>query len=329
MKVGKNVKSVKVQLQKSAYYAKGAFQTRKGRQHLVAGFAEYLKANNIQISSIDQIKAKYIISYIQERKEQGKSLRTLQNDMSDIRQTLRSAGRDRLADSSCISNKALGIDGASRIGTKRAITDEQYKEIHQKALQKNPAIAAGMELGRTLGLRSEEIVQSCQSLITWQNALNNGATKLKVVFGTKGGRPRDTTIIDRERTIKAVNTALDIAKQQKGKLINKPNLKQAMACWKNQVARLGLTGVISPHSLRYAYAQDAIQYHQEQGHTKKEALALTSMDLGHGDGRGTYIKESRRYMLMKAKKTLKHLQWVVTARVQKIHLQQNKKGVQL
>ncbi|MFN7073946.1 DNA-binding protein, partial [Proteus mirabilis] len=38
------------------------------------------------------------------------------------------------------------------------------------------------------------------------------------------------------------------------------------------------------------YAQDVEKYYLSQGFSQKEAYALTSMDLGHGDGRGDYIK---------------------------------------
>ncbi|EJN8733548.1 DNA-binding protein, partial [Salmonella enterica] len=41
--------------------------------------------------------------------------------------------------------------------------------------------------------------------------------------------------------------------------------------------------------LRYAWTQDAIRHYLEQGFSDREALALTAMDLGHGDGRGRYV----------------------------------------
>jgi integrase len=242
------------------------------------------------VTQVDQIKGKYIVGYIKERLEQGLSKRTLQNDMAAIRQTLRTAGRDKLANSDQISNKALGLSGASRKGTKVAITDKQYAEIHQKALQKDPGHAAALELARTYGLRGEEAVQSWQSLQTWKAAIESGATTIKVIFGTKGGRPRDTLIIDRQRALNAVNNAIRIAEQRNGKLIDKPTLKQAMTYWRNHCSAIGLKGKISAHSLRYAFTQDAIQYYIKQGYTQKEALALTSMDLGHGDGRGRFVK---------------------------------------
>lgn len=284
-------KNLKAQLKQTAIYAHGSAKTKAARIGKVGNLAVYLKKHNIQIAHIDQIKAKYIEGYIQERKAQGICVRTLQNDMAAIRQTLRAAGRDKLADSDRISNKTLGLAGASRDGNKIAISNNQYDEIYQNTLNRNPALAATLELARTFGLRGEEAVQSCQSLKTWKAAIEKGENKIKVVFGTKGSRPRETIILDKHRALNAVNTALEIAEKQNGKLINTANLKQAMSYWHNHCDAIGLKGQISPHSLRYAFAQDVMTYYLVQGYTKKEALALTSMDLGHGDGRGRYIEK--------------------------------------
>ncbi|OYO91440.1 DNA-binding protein [Salmonella enterica subsp. enterica serovar Weltevreden] len=73
--------------------------------------------------------------------------------------------------------------------------------------------------------------------------------------------------------------------------IDKPDLKTAMKYWHSQASRIGLTGAYSPHSLRYAWAQDAICHYLAQEFSKKEALAQTAMDLGHGDGRGRYVAQ--------------------------------------
>lgn len=62
-----------------------------------------------------------------------------------------------------------------------------------------------------------------------------------------------------------------------------------MNYWRGALSEVGLSGNYTPHSLRYAWAQDAIRHYLAQGFSDKEALALTSMDLGHGDGRGRYV----------------------------------------
>lgn len=139
-------------------------------------------------------------------------------------------------------------------------------------------------------MRSQEAVQCSASLKTWQKQLGQGAERLSVVFGTKGGRPRETRILDRAAVSNVIAQALVIAKQRNGKLIDRADLKTAMNYWRSATTRIGLIGSYSPHSLRYAWAQDAIRFYQEHGFSRKEANALTSMDLGHGDGRGRYVE---------------------------------------
>lgn len=130
MKPLKSTKSLKVQLKKTAEHAHGAGQTRYARKSKVGLLDAYFKKHNVQITRIVQIKARHIEGYIQERLAQGISKRTLQNDMAAIRQTLKAAGRDKLADSARISNKALGLSGASRAGTRVTISDAQYQAIY-------------------------------------------------------------------------------------------------------------------------------------------------------------------------------------------------------
>lgn len=43
--------------------------------------------------------------------------------------------------------------------------------------------------------------------------------------------------------------------------------------------------------MRYTWAQDAVQYSLTQGFSRKEALAMVAMDLGHGDGPGRYASQ--------------------------------------
>ncbi|MFD1261643.1 integrase domain-containing protein [Entomomonas asaccharolytica] len=282
---------IKRTLQQLARQAKGSFKTVHDREVIVKRLADYLQANNIQIKHIDHIKTKHIEGYIQSRQEQAISKRTLQNEMSAIRKTLTQAGREKLANSERLSNQSLNIHNTSRQGTKTAITDEQFYEIVKTSIEKDQlGIAACLQLSRYLGLRGEEAVQSIQSLKTWQKAISQGKDTVTVVYGTKGGRPRQTRIINQDKVKQAVDYAINIANQQNGKLIDKPSLKQAMTYWRNHTAALGLRGTISPHSLRYAYAHDGMQHYQEQGYSEKEALAMVSMDLGHGDGRGRYVK---------------------------------------
>ncbi|EGO8361665.1 DNA-binding protein [Escherichia coli] len=226
-----------------------------------------------------------------ERLAQGIARRSLQNEMAAIRCLLVQAGRNKLAVSERISNRALGLAGASRNGSHRAIPAAYYRQVLEVAMAKDAGLAAALELSRLMGLRSQEAVQSAQSLKTWRQAIERGEPRLTVVFGTKGGRPRETRILDTIAVRKALNNAITVAERRNGRLIDKSDLKAAMKYWHSQASRIGLTGAYSPHSLRYAWAQDAIHHYLAQGFSEKEALAQTAMDLGHGDGRGRYVAQ--------------------------------------
>ncbi|EPU6501781.1 integrase domain-containing protein [Escherichia albertii] len=272
-----------------------SFKTVNDRIHITKRFTEHLRALNIQIQRVEQIKVRHIECYIQERLEQDIGQRTLQNEMAALRSVLKQAGRRQVVEHPRLTNKALGLSGASRNGTRRAITPEHYDRVIEKARAQDVRLAAALEIARLMGLRSQEAVQSSQSLKTWLKTIEHGETRLKVVFGTKGGRPRYTTILDTGAVKQALEKALHVAELRNGRLIDKPDLKAAMDHWHKQVTKVGLTGEFSPHSLRYAWAQDAIRYYLAQGFSEKESLALTATDLGHGDGRGRWVKQVYGY----------------------------------
>ncbi|MBA0216587.1 MULTISPECIES: integrase domain-containing protein [Pectobacterium] len=269
----------------------GSFKTLNDRMKIADRFAERLKRLNVQIRDAKNIKPRHIEMYIRSRQDEKISIRTLQNEMSAIRSILRAAGKTIMAnpENEKLSNQALGISGASRDGSKVAIPDNVYQGILEKVSAADKGAAAAMELSRLLGLRTEETIQSVKSLKTWQKALQNGNEKVRIVYGTKGGRPRDTTIIERDKLINAVNNAIHITSENNGRLINRPALHLAIEQYRNIVREAGLVGKYAPHSLRYAYTQDATKLHLKNGFSKEEADALVSMDLGHGDGRGRYV----------------------------------------
>lgn len=272
----------------TAYKAGGSFKTIEARQLAAARFVDFLRARNIQIRDVDHIKGKHIQSFVETRQEAGIGLRTIQNEITALRVILRASGREKLADQ--ISTKALKIDGACRDGTKAAISDQAFQELRALTYSKDGGVGLVVDLQRALGLRAEEAVKACKSLSTWDKALQSGRG-VRVIFGTKGGRAREVFPADRERALRAVQAALTHAKANGGVLVAKPNEKEAMARYRNVMARCGWTGKQSGHALRYTFAQEQVRHYLAQGFTKAEALAQTSLDLGHGDGRGRYIAQ--------------------------------------
>ncbi|KDF06376.1 hypothetical protein AF41_03123 [Citrobacter sp. MGH 55] len=107
-----------------AKQAGGAHKTVSDRMAQAKRFCERLVGElNVQIRYVRHLKARHIEDYIRHRLAQGIDKRTLQNEMSAIRVILRQAGREKLADGDRISNRAVGIGGASRSGARRAIAD--------------------------------------------------------------------------------------------------------------------------------------------------------------------------------------------------------------
>lgn len=248
------------QLTQLARQAAGSFKTVADRGKIAERFASHLRDDlNIQIRTADQIKSRHIEAYIQHRHAEGITQRTLQNEMAALRSILRAGGREKLADSERLTNKALGLAGASREGTKAPLSDERYRAAVDAAMSRDKGMAACLQLSRSLGLRAEETVQSVKSLSTWQKQIDAGKDSVTVIFGTKGGRPRETTIHDRQAVVAAIRLALDVAAERGGKLVDRPDLKSAMDRFHNEARALGLTGKNAPHSLRYAYACDAVR----------------------------------------------------------------------
>jgi site-specific recombinase XerD len=281
--------SIKKELKTLATRAGGSFKTIHDRQNVAGRFADQLKKLNIQIKAVSHIKSTHIEGYINARKEDAIGLRTLQNEMAGIRGILREAGRETLADSERISNKSLKIHGASRDGTHRAMPDERYEALLNDLEVKDKGVWVCAQLERHLGLRVEEAVQANKSIHTWVKQLASNQP-LRVIYGTKGGRNRDVRPVNTKDAEKAVYDALKRMEETRGKIIDKDNLKSAMNRHNSVMQGVGCKGVHSPHSLRYAFACDRVDSYQASGFSEADALAMASQDLGHGDGRGTYVK---------------------------------------
>ncbi|MFV8759787.1 integrase domain-containing protein, partial [Yersinia enterocolitica] len=232
-----------------ARQAGGSFKTVSDRMKIADRLAERLLKMNIQIRDASHLKTNHIAIYINSRLAENISKRTLQNEMAAIRAVLRLAGKTFMANPihEKLSNDALGISGASRDGTKVAIPADIYESIRDKVREVDKGAAAAMELSRLLGLRTEEAIQSVKSLKTWQKAILNQQEKIRVVFGTKGGRPRDTTIINRDALAKVVNDAIKIAADNNGKLMDKMGIHLAIERYRNIVRDAGLVGQYAPH----------------------------------------------------------------------------------
>ncbi|CNT76378.1 Phage integrase [Salmonella enterica subsp. enterica serovar Bovismorbificans] len=270
-----------------------AYATAADSMRIAKYFLNYLRDNGIKLRHTDSIKTRHVTGYLQFRKSQGISVRTIQNERAAIRGVLNKAGRYKLADPNnpLLSNKALGLEKSSRSGTKLPLSPEEFQKAFKEVEKSNRGVAATMLLSYTLGLRTKEAVESCKSVMTWKRALESGEHSVRVIFGTKGGRGRNTLIVDKDALRHAINYAEKVMKENNGKLIDRPDIRKAIDTYRYHVRRAGLTGEKAPHSMRYHFSQEAREYYEKNGFSGKEIYAQVSMDLGHGDGRGRYVKQ--------------------------------------
>lgn len=282
--------SIRSELIDAARAAKsGSFKTREARSLAAGQLADFLKAENIQIREVSKLKPAHVVAWIQKQKAAGISLRTMQNRVSSVRQILTAAGFDRRAQSEALTCRALGINGASRDGTRKAISCQEYQE--RRALVKDAGVGCVLDLQKDLGLRQQEGIMARIDVLTrWERELRQGG-KITVVDGTKGGRVRSTLVLDREQALQTVRNAIKQAESTRGMLIACPGLKEAKNRFNNHARAAGFKGMCSPHAIRYAFAQESIRRYEAVGVTHREAVLLTSRDLGHGDGRGRWIEK--------------------------------------
>jgi site-specific recombinase XerC len=271
--------------------AGGATLTKVARSAGLNMFFNVMKKElNIQVHTFEKLKTSQVKAYVDYLKRKGLKDRSIQNQMSHLRQALCAVNRHHFASSEPMSNKAFGVSGASRDGTHQALTELQYRAALAATKADKPGAAACMQLQRELGLRAREAIQSCESLKSWEKALT-ASVPCQVLRGTKGGRGRWTGPVDVSRALAAVRDAIAVAKAQGGYLIVSKNLESAARAYGRACEKVGMKGEHASHALRCMFAQDRYAMHLQRLGSRTEALAATSLDLGHGDGRGTYVAQ--------------------------------------
>lgn len=271
----------------------GSTLTCRARVATAENFIEFLYTNNIQIPDIRNVRVRQVRAFIEDRRTVCKP-RRLTNIMSHIRQTLRAAGCEQMAANPLLGNKVLQISGATRSGTNHSVSESADRCILDAAAKADDYIYAAVRLQREIGLRAQEAVMSGPSLVRWEAELLRG-DPVYVVYGTKTGRPRYTRPVDCDTALAAVRYALSvIVAGQRENMFPQETLKQAVKRYQN-VWHDWLSPASdewhTSHSYRYAYAQDRMLQCLRAGMGKRDALATVAMDLGHGDGRGRYIRQ--------------------------------------
>ena len=272
----------------------GSHLTREARVRTAVKFSEIMYSEGFtHLVKVEDIAGKQIRAYVSARKSTGVSIRTLQNELSHIRSFLDAVGKSTITHASELSNESLGISGGSRVGKKTAMSDNQLQTICLKAIkQGRPGMAAILSIERYIGLRGNEAIHAKPDTIErWIKEIHE-KDNITVISGTKGGKARNVNIFDRTKALSILAEALDIAKNQGGFLVIRANrlpaggLKEARAIYHSWANRAG----IQPHAARYAFAREQAQRYVSRGFSDREAAKSVSLDLGHGDGRGRWVK---------------------------------------
>lgn len=274
-------------LQSTGRKAGGAHLTIEARDRHLREFARWCRENNYQIQRADQIREKHIRGFMDSLKEKN-SERTRQNKLAALRVVIRETGKTKFADG--IKTRAMGVQQACRDGTKRAMTEGEYRDALARVESRDHGCAAAVELCRELGLRRTEVVMADQKTLARWAARIEAGRRIDVFRGTKGGRPRETIYADQSRAQAAVARALAVARANGGHLVKvKGGLKESVKRLTNVASLCGLKGKTSLHSLRYSYATERLSQLIAQGYDRREAASIVSQDLGHGDGRINYV----------------------------------------
>lgn len=279
--------SFRSEIIEAARQAAGSFKTVAARAQMASQLADYLQNKNIQIRHLSDLKEKHVRGWIQESLANGVSKRSCQNRLTAVRGCLKAVGLTRKAAE--LQTSKFGVEKASRDGSRTAISRESYEK--HLANVKDAGVASVLMLQRELGLRQREgIMAQLDTLKRWERELLHDGV-IRVLAGTKGGRPRQTIVTDPKAALRAIWHAKAHAERHGGRLIDAPGLKQAVDRFNNSARGAGFVGVESPHSLRYAFARDRIEQCLALGLSRREALQLVSQDLGHGDGRGRWVDQ--------------------------------------
>jgi hypothetical protein len=262
------------------------FEAREKNMRAARTFTKTMFALAMPFTGPEDIERAHLLAFVIKRTLDGIGARTQHNDLAAIRGILKVSGRVDFANSAELKSRALGVPKGNRKGTNRAITPAEYEDLLQRAKVVDEGVYCMFQLEFTLGLRGKEALMSWKSLPLWETQLMAG----KAVFvhpGTKNHRPRYVHAVDALAALAAVLGAMSLCAKRDGKLIP-GTLKQALARYTYLIGptRLAVKG----HSLRYAYAKYRYLAYRSQKFSIREALALVSQDLGHGDRRGLWLR---------------------------------------
>lgn len=275
-----------------AYTSKSA-RTRHGRSFL--NFCHY---KGQSLTDIKHVTFPLLKDWVTSLKNANLKNGTINNHVASVRALCEQRGAD-LEKLGLTDTVGLGVQVRNRKGTKLPVTDEIFEAAIAQAIAANEiGFVHALKLERFLGLRGTEAMMSTTALKTYAKQAHMLVQRIlspvHIIDGTKGGRPRDVAVIAQyaQPTFEVITESLDFALKNDGFLIvgrQGSGLKGARAKYHRLATKFGLTGVYSPHSLRYRYCVDKLLEFNAAGVPRNEALAFASECLGHGASRTRFV----------------------------------------
>lgn len=275
---------------------KGSRLTHVRARNTYRRFEEFCKENQLGIIRPDTITGKLLRLYLESREAEGIAGLTLQNEIAHIRRAARYAGRElgdiRKADNP-FSNKRCGLLPQSRKSNKKPCSLEMFNCAMTNA---SPGLRLALLLMKVIGLRGQEAVMA-GNIQEWKLKLQNHnpdrALFLLITVGTKGGRPRDIFIhpLHIEEVKNVIERVCEYLQAHKH-LIEADGLQKAMSNYHNEMTKLEMVSDDSGHGLRRLFAWNQYQDYLVSGLSEEASLSRLAQDLGHGEGRGRWVKNS-------------------------------------
>jgi len=275
-----------------------SFATRDRYRDSNRQFAAFLH-DRFKVQNIRNISDKHVVEYVQQRQQEGKSAKTIKNDLAAIRYLHDQVSNPRytLSDNKQLKEQhGLVLEKTPQITGDRAWTESEYKGMKILALQsRNREAADVMTLARTMGLRIAEAVAARRSQA--EAALRTGI--YPVQGEAKNGKhrsvrlsPEAREIFERrlqetprggrlfvpvgEKTHRVVNRLEKFLAYHRHKIESQEG-RQQRTDRRDEVTSKPLTF----HGLRYNYVQQQMNQEQERGFSEEQAAAIVSQEVGH------------------------------------------------
>lgn len=227
------------------------------------------------LERIENLKTKHITAVLQDLKQSGKALSTLQSYVTAARELSRAIGKQNLLPR---ENASLGISRPNddRNRPVQAASPEQIAELRERLAARGEWLALAHDLRQAFGLRAKE------SLLSVSVIRHPDGRESLQVRGAKGNRPREVPILsDAQRAVvQAVQQY--IADRQESLVPPSMSLHQAYMVQKKTLEEVGARKAngTHAHALRHAYAQRRIaegasraEVARELGHGREEIIA--------------------------------------------------------